>query len=727
MADVPDDYYSEPDEDEDRRSVSPTLSEHPKLDEDAEPDTTAEADPELLEVTDQEPQPETEEDYFKERPSENADYVQLKPARSNKEDIFNGSEIDLSRRTEPEILQEVKQETSREMGGELFGDLEIPMDEILEKEPELLPPEEVKRDVTEDLLIESAKETDLELPKETKPEVPGDTLSETRLDLEETEPEAPVELLREQYEETDLEPLEQTKPEFPSQKSKKSVEESDLQPPEIEETRRKLTEEKGIEPPEQTKPEFSDQKPRKSAEETGLETPEETKPEDPEESERKLIEKKGAESPQQTKLEFSDQKLRKSIEELSLEPPGDTKPEVPEEIQKKSTEEIETEPPKQAKSEFPDQKPGKSVEQMRRESIEGIPEPLEEIRSEFLKEESKKTIEETSVEPQGNTKTGRPRRKSNEKEIQELPENKKPVDQKEKSRKSSGEPGLVSPQKYKLQETLRDSNEEKNLEPPEHTKPEFPTEEAGHMPPQEIKPEAQEKILKESTAEEGQEFPDKAKPLFRRETHLESSKEGRREPIKFKYSEKVDELEHPKYQTIKKTKSKDSPLGSSKESEIELTKIDYEFSEKLQKPNVIYETISNSHSSGIQRDLRESFGGEKIVDLYQEEEELVPDIKETQPKETEQFACLKWSPEEVADWISQLGFPQYKECFTTNFISGRKLIHVNCANLPQMGITDFEDMKITRPKERNEAVNGNQKQGSRNICNFSAYAGATGN
>ena len=37
----------------------------------------------------------------------------------------------------------------------------------------------------------------------------------------------------------------------------------------------------------------------------------------------------------------------------------------------------------------------------------------------------------------------------------------------------------------------------------------------------------------------------------------------------------------------------------------------------------------------------------------------------------------------------------WQECFTTNFISGRKLIHVNCSNLPQMGITDFEDMKVS--------------------------------
>ncbi|KAM3856517.1 sterile alpha motif domain-containing protein 15 [Vipera latastei] len=41
----------------------------------------------------------------------------------------------------------------------------------------------------------------------------------------------------------------------------------------------------------------------------------------------------------------------------------------------------------------------------------------------------------------------------------------------------------------------------------------------------------------------------------------------------------------------------------------------------------------------------------------------------------------------------RLGLSSVQECFTTNFISGRKLIHVNCSNLPQIGITDFEHMK----------------------------------
>ncbi|XP_028677359.1 sterile alpha motif domain-containing protein 15-like [Erpetoichthys calabaricus] len=54
---------------------------------------------------------------------------------------------------------------------------------------------------------------------------------------------------------------------------------------------------------------------------------------------------------------------------------------------------------------------------------------------------------------------------------------------------------------------------------------------------------------------------------------------------------------------------------------------------------------------------------------------------------------LHWNCETVSEWIESLGFPQYKECFTDNFIDGRKLIFINCSTLPRIGITDFEDMK----------------------------------
>ncbi|KAG5846961.1 hypothetical protein ANANG_G00120520 [Anguilla anguilla] len=56
-------------------------------------------------------------------------------------------------------------------------------------------------------------------------------------------------------------------------------------------------------------------------------------------------------------------------------------------------------------------------------------------------------------------------------------------------------------------------------------------------------------------------------------------------------------------------------------------------------------------------------------------------------------AFLHWSCKDVAKWIESLGYPQYTECFTENFITGKKLIYINCSYLPRLGITDFEDMK----------------------------------
>ncbi|KAK6183233.1 hypothetical protein SNE40_010753 [Patella caerulea] len=58
--------------------------------------------------------------------------------------------------------------------------------------------------------------------------------------------------------------------------------------------------------------------------------------------------------------------------------------------------------------------------------------------------------------------------------------------------------------------------------------------------------------------------------------------------------------------------------------------------------------------------------------------------------------CLQWNFKDVADWVEEIGFPQYKECFLSNFINGRKLLTVTCASLPNMGVTDYKHiMKIT--------------------------------
>ncbi|XP_072307302.1 sterile alpha motif domain-containing protein 15-like [Eucyclogobius newberryi] len=64
------------------------------------------------------------------------------------------------------------------------------------------------------------------------------------------------------------------------------------------------------------------------------------------------------------------------------------------------------------------------------------------------------------------------------------------------------------------------------------------------------------------------------------------------------------------------------------------------------------------------------------------------------PPWTENFNFLQWSCSEVAKWIESVGLPQYKECFTENGISGRKLIHVHGSTLPKLGITDFEHIKV---------------------------------
>ncbi|XP_030308416.1 sterile alpha motif domain-containing protein 15 isoform X1 [Calypte anna] len=69
---------------------------------------------------------------------------------------------------------------------------------------------------------------------------------------------------------------------------------------------------------------------------------------------------------------------------------------------------------------------------------------------------------------------------------------------------------------------------------------------------------------------------------------------------------------------------------------------------------------------------------------------------EPEPEGKGERCChfLAWSAEEVAEWVAQLGFPQYEECFRANGITGRRLIHVNCSNLPAIGVTDFDHMKV---------------------------------
>merc|ERR1711881_49869 len=64
--------------------------------------------------------------------------------------------------------------------------------------------------------------------------------------------------------------------------------------------------------------------------------------------------------------------------------------------------------------------------------------------------------------------------------------------------------------------------------------------------------------------------------------------------------------------------------------------------------------------------------------------------------------AVHWSYNDVIDWIKDLGYPQYAECFRTNFIDGKKLILMNGSTLPNIGIQDYEHIKaISRDIKQN--------------------------
>lgn len=106
--------------------------------------------------------------------------------------------------------------------------------------------------------------------------------------------------------------------------------------------------------------------------------------------------------------------------------------------------------------------------------------------------------------------------------------------------------------------------------------------------------------------------------------------------------------------------TKDSMLGSLTVKELDSINMAYEFSEEPPKLYELTDTSNDLYPAESQKELRESVSKNEVVDLPPELEKLID--KETQPaKRIElKFEYLKWSPEKVAEWISELGFPQYK-------------------------------------------------------------------
>ncbi|XP_004584634.3 sterile alpha motif domain-containing protein 15 [Ochotona princeps] len=507
-----------------------------------------------------------------------------------------------------------------------------------------------EEDTAADAGTDLSGETEQRIPQEVKSETSGETDKEIFKDLE-----VPGD---EQREETYLEPSEEAKSDV-TEVHTETEEDSELSS-EVpaatisgkifellnvpEESLSEQHAETDVEPPEQIRED--------SPSDASVTGDEET---------LEIAQMAGAEIPEETQ-EFPDDKLRQSMEDKAAEPAEEITSEFAEERSREPSPTLS----EQTGSEVPEDTGEESEEGMEKQSSEdtGLM-PPEESRPEVQEETRRKSVEE----------------------VLELTKDNKPEDQIKKQGESTEELELL--QQAETEETLGESAEEKELELPEQVQPEFPKEEllqkptegTGQVPPQETKPETQEKTATMPT-ERSLELPEETQ---QKETLAELAKEDRPEPIK-----SVDQEELQRSESLRI----DLALEPDRGSEVISVSTDYEYYSELQSmlPPVQshYCNVCIVESQPELTDLTK-----KTTDSSQELQEPGPKDKGIQPKKRSvpQFDYLKWSPERVAEWISELGFPQYKECFTANFISGQKLIHVNCSNLPQMGITDFEDMK----------------------------------
>lgn len=618
MAEVPEDYESDPDEiQEPKRTKS--LRSH-KL-HNSESDTVVEVTPEML--PDQEPEKlKTEEDDFEEGKPGSAENVLQESARTPEEEILKEANMDL-----PEITQMLKLETSWEAGGE---DLEVPVDEKHE-ESDLQPPD-VSVDVL--LLTEPPTETDTQLPTET--ETPEATSSEKILTLpEETEKEVPKQSRREEDEEIGPE---QNTPDFPSEKPRKSIEEEDLPPlkmtkSEITKTQEESAEEKSTEPSEVTKPEFPGQTLRKSTEEADIKSPEEIRIKSTEQI-------RTEQQPEQIKPKFPGQKPKQSIEKKVPAPREKLKQELSGEELRKPTDEASLELSERMTSEVPKETPS-SIEEENAETLEvaalGFP---EEIEPDVHGETQKKSTEEKVPEPS---------------------EGRKRAGQKGKQRKSS--------EKSESKGTLVESRKEKAPVLQEQMDADLPkkklqksTEETGQGPSQTTKPEVEEKSQPAPTEE--LELSNEPKPG---KTAPELPKDHRPGPSKLKYPVGKDELVFPEYhkkmaeKEANKAKSENEfMIGSPRES-VESGSTDYESDELLKAFHTeLNEVLPTDPASESCIESRDSVSEKKVVVLPQGSEKMELNESKINKSVNSPFEHLKWTSEMVAEWIGELGFPQYK-------------------------------------------------------------------
>ena len=61
-------------------------------------------------------------------------------------------------------------------------------------------------------------------------------------------------------------------------------------------------------------------------------------------------------------------------------------------------------------------------------------------------------------------------------------------------------------------------------------------------------------------------------------------------------------------------------------------------------------------------------------------------------------SAYHWGSDQVDQWITSLGFPQYRDTFSANFITGKKLVLLDASKLSQVSEVIFTRSIITGPK-----------------------------
>ena len=54
-----------------------------------------------------------------------------------------------------------------------------------------------------------------------------------------------------------------------------------------------------------------------------------------------------------------------------------------------------------------------------------------------------------------------------------------------------------------------------------------------------------------------------------------------------------------------------------------------------------------------------------------------------------------WGPDEIDQWITGLGFPQYRQTFAENFITGKKLVLLDASRLSKVN-RNYMIVSVTR-------------------------------